>query len=191
MLIRQEMQINLVLRVISLLLITAFTTAAQDVSPAFRYEGPDLATKQPTQHSRLSAMLWEGRWPGGNDCSQRRGQVKFRLKPDLSLDSLVITGDLPDTLKAFFRQRLQQALPYFKTPRLVNGKPARSRWYIIPVYVYSQVGCPGGQQRSFLYHNEYQAYEALFDKNQEKLIPLQIDGEEYLLCYPILLESIS
>ena len=126
-----------------------------------------------------------------NSCGDYQGTLKFRLKPNLSLDSLVISGDLPDTPKAFFRQRLQQALPYFKTPRLVNGKPARSRGYVIPVYAYSQVGCHSGQQRSFLYHNEYQAYEALFEKNQEKLIPLRLDGEEYLLCYPVLPESIS
>lgn len=161
--------------VILVLLLFTTSLSAQTI-PNFNAINPRNNKKQ-----SLQAFLGSFNRLPLDDCLKATGTVKFKLNKKNKIDSIAVSGNLPDTLVNTIKNRIKATEGHWSTK--INETDDYGKWFVIPVFVdrQSRANCPVNNMVS----TDLKILTELFrDRND-----IVVTATSYLL-YPLDISSI-
>ena len=161
---------------------------APDVPPVFAHPDSSVARTYPGPQALYRFLLSARANPLRKGCSHEEAYLKFRYNENMQLDTLMTIGQMDERLIGPFRQRIRESVTYLKSPRMLGGKPAKSKWYIMPFFsdfLFEQ-GCKGMADDTFL---AYRMMAELFSGKDLYSNRLYAENEAYVLLYPLMLSG--
>lgn len=113
--------------IILMLLLFTKSLSAQTI-PQFNAINPGNNKKQ-----SLQAFLGSFNRLPLDDCLKATGTVKFKLNKKNKIDTIAVTGNLPDTLVNTIKNRIKATEGHWSTD--ISQTADHEKWFVIPVFV--------------------------------------------------------
>lgn len=150
--------------------------------PLFAYEDKYLGIRY-TKEQSFAYFLTSFRPSLRNQCSISSGKFTFRFTGNCKVDTIIVTGTLPDYMIAAVKDRIYESEKFWRNCSMGTSKDGFKNWYYWNVYLEFLFGDCKTEQIDSL-HESYNSIAKLFSPKT-----LQINPSEGALIKPLLLSG--
>ena len=149
--------------IITMLIATGFEAKSQSqIVPAFKYTNPKT-------HRPMNLRYFLGTFSPVKleDCLFAWGTFRFKVNSNGKIDTIEVTGDLPDVLINSIKTRIKETKNYWVVNNKVN-ELEEQKWFVLPFFIMRQAtqNCPDNKT----IEDTFTLINQLFDEDHQILI---------------------